>query len=352
MIDRRRRWSIRPAHTALVASVAVAAVALAACGGSKSPSDADGATGKSYRVALLASSSQNGYNQAVFEGMQKKAAELGNVKVTILDGQFDAQVQFNQVQDAAASGKYDGIVIVPSDTVGIGAAIPDAKAKGIPVVTTLFPIGPDLTKLEPQVDGIISTVASPPAEGATKQADLVVDYCKDKNPCNVVLLIGQLQFPFDKLRYDSYKAVLSKHSNIKIVATAEGNYDRDTSLKAMTDVIQANKQIDVVLSNADQQTVGAAIALKNAGRDLSAMYVTGGGGTTEAVQAVRSGEWKEAYLNFPVSMGEAALEQVMNALTGKPVTAVVDADNIGPLAPFATKADLDAKPDFLGQWSG
>jgi ribose transport system substrate-binding protein len=356
MINRRRSWSGRSVRTALIASVAAAGLALTACSSGSSGSSGDngngGDKGKTYNVAFLASSSQNGYNQAVYKGLQEKAAELGNVKVTILDGQFDAQVQFNQLQDAAASGKYDGIVIVPNDTVGIAAAVPDAKAKNIPVVTALFPIGPDLAKLEPQVDGIVSTIASPPAEGATKQAELAAEYCKDKDPCNVVLLIGQLQFPFDKLRHDSYKAVLAKHPNIKVVATAEGNYDRDASLKSMTDVIQANKQIDVVLSNADQQTFGAVIALQNAGRDLSKMYITGGGGTTEAVKSVRDGLWKEAYLNFPVSMGQAALEQIVNAMTGKAVTAVVDADNIGPLPPFADKAALDAKPDFLGQWDG
>jgi ribose transport system substrate-binding protein len=361
MIYRRRGWSGRSVRTALVASVAAAGLALTACSSGTSGSSGDNGAGgdsagsdkgKTYRIAFLASSSQNGYNQAVMKGLEEKAAEYGNVKVTILDGQFDAQVQFNQLQDAAASGKYDGIVIVPNDTVGIAAAVPDAAAKKIPIVTALFPIGPDLAKLKPQVDGIVSTVASPPAEGATKQAELAAEYCKDKNPCNVVLLIGQLQFPFDKLRHDSYKAVLAKHPNIKVVATAEGNYDRDQSLKAMTDVIQANKQIDVVLSNADQQTFGAVIALQNAGRDLSKMYITGGGGTTEAVKSVRDGLWKEAYLNFPVSMGQAALEQLINSLTGKPVTDVVDADHIGPLPPFVDKAALDAKPDFLGQWDG
>jgi ribose transport system substrate-binding protein len=352
MINRTRRWSGR--RTALIASVVAGGLALAACSsGSGSTNDSgSGDKGKTYRIALLASSSQNGYNQAIYKGMQDEAAKLGNVKLTILDGQFDAQVQFNQLQDAAASGKYDGIVLVPNDTVGIAAAVPDAAAKNIPIVTTLFPVGSDLTKLTPQVPGIVSTVASPPAEGATKQAELAAEYCKDINPCNVVLLIGQLQFPFDKLRYDSYKAELAKHPNIKVVATAEGNYDRDASLKSMTDVIQANKQIDVVLSNADQQTFGAVIALKNAGRDLSKMYITGGGGTTEAVKSVREGLWKEAYLQFPVSMGEASLQQLMNKLTGKPVTEVVDADTIGPLPPFANKAQLDAKPDFLGQWDG
>ena len=337
------------------AVAAVAALSLAACSSSSSSSQSASSSttsAKTYRIAFLASSSQNGYNQAVYAGITAKAKAMGNVETTILDGQFKADLQLNQLEDAVATGKYDGIIIVPSDTVGIAAGMPSAKAKNIPVVTVLFPIGPDLKKLEPQVDGIISTVASPPADGATKQAQLVVDYCKKLNPCRVVVLIGQLQYPFDKVRYDAYRAVLDKEKNIKVVATASGNYDRDTSLKAMTDVIQANPKIDVVLSNADQQTEGAAIALKTAGFPDGKVYLTGGGGTKEAVAAVRAGQWAADYLNFPASMGSAALEQIINSLTGKPVLAVVNGDNLGPLDPFVDKAQLDAHPEFTGEWSG
>jgi len=312
----------------------------------------DASSDKTYRVAFLASSSQNGYNQAVWAGIQKTAASLGNVEATIFDGQFAADVQLNQLEDAVTSGNFDGIILVPNDTVGIASGLPSAVDKKIPVVTVLFPVGPNLTQLEPQVPGIVATVASPPADGATKQAELVVEYCKSLNPCRVVIMIGQLQYPFDKVRYDAYQKVLGAQKNIKVVATGSGNYDRDTSLKAMTDILQANKKIDVLLSNADQQTAGATIALKNAGYDLKKIYVTGGGGTKTAVAATRAGEWKHAYLNFPASMGSAALEQLVNSLSGKTVTTVIDADTIGGIEPFADKAILDANPDFTGEWDG
>jgi ribose transport system substrate-binding protein len=340
---------------ALQAALAVAVIALAGCG-----SDDDGGNGaaggdsggETYRVAFLAASSQNGYNKAVFEGIEAKAQELGNVEAQILDGEFDAQVQFSQLQDAAASGQYDGIVIVPNDTVSIAGAVGAAESADIPVVTALFPIGQNLTQLEPQVPGIVSTVASPPADGARRQAELAAEYCADKDPCRVMILIGQRQFPFDKVRYDAYREVLDQHANVEVVATLEGNYDRDQSLKAMQDALQSNPEFDVLLSNADQQTAGAQIALENAGIDPSELYLTGAGGTKEAIKAVRDGVWKANYVNFPVTQGEQALEQLVNALEGKPVTAVVDSDKEAPFDPFVDKAALEEQPDFTGQWSG
>jgi ribose transport system substrate-binding protein len=349
-VGKRRAWALMSTVLALAASTGVAA-----CGSSESDSGTSGGSSdgaKQWRVAFLASSSQNGYNKAVFDGIQNQAKKLGNVKATILDGKFDAQVQFNQLQDAAASGQYDGFVIVPNDTVSIAGAVNAAKAANLPVVTTLFPIGPNLTELKPQVPGVVATVASPPADGARKQAELAAEYCKSKNPCRVAILIGQLRFPFDKVRYDAYREVLKQHPNVKVVATLEGNYDRDQSLKATQDALQANPKIDVLLSNADQQTAGAQLALKNAGIDPKSMYLTGAGGTKEAVKAVRDGVWKADYVNFPVTQGEQALEQLVNSLEKKPVTAVVDSDKQAPFSPFVDKAALEKQPDFTGQWSG
>lgn len=336
-----------------VAAVALGAVALSACGDDGGGGGASGDSGgKTFRVAFLAASSQNGYNKAVFDGVQAKAKELGNVQAKILDGRFDAQVQFNQLQDAAASGQYDGIVIVPNDTVSIAGAVGAAKSANIPVVTALFPIGPNLTQLEPQVPGIVATVASPPADGATKQAELAAEYCEEKDPCRVMILIGQRQFPFDKVRYDAYQEVLKQHDNIEVVATLEGNYDRDQSLKAMQDALQSNPKFDVLLSNADQQTAGAQLALKNADIDPKDVYLTGAGGTKEAIAAVRDGTWKADYVNFPVTQGEQALEQLVNSLEKKEVQTVVDSDKEAPFDPFVDKQSLEEQKDFTGQWSG
>ncbi|GAA5087327.1 ribose transport system substrate-binding protein [Thermocatellispora tengchongensis] len=341
-----------------VAAAAAAALglALAACnsdvsqvnsGASEAPS---GKTGP-VKIALLASSSQNGFNKAVYDGAVAKAKELGDVEVTIFDGKFDSQTQFNQVQNVASQGTYDGIVLVPNDNVGIAAAIPAAAQAKIPVVTTLFPVGPKLTELTPQVDGVVSTVAADTEENSKKLAEGVVEYCRDKDPCKVAILIGQLQFPFDNLRNKAYRSVLDPHKNIKVVATGQGNYDRDTSLKAMQNILQANPDLDVVLSNADQQTIGAQVALESAGMDLSKMYVTGGGGSQEAVKQVRAGKWAADQIDFPNSMGKAALEQVVNAVRGKPVTPVVDADTLGPVPVIVTKEVLDQHPGFKGEWA-
>jgi ribose transport system substrate-binding protein len=305
-----------------------------------------------YKVAFLASSSQNGYNQAIFDGIKKEAAKLGNVDVEIFDGEFNATKQYTQVEDLVASKKFNALIIVPNDTVGIANAVADAIASGLKVATALFPIGPKLDTLEPQVPGLSATVAYNPAVGAKAAADGVVKYCTGKDPCNTAIIIGQKIYPFDNLRYNTYLETFKSHPNIKIVATVEGNYDPNKSMAGMQDVLQAHKDINVVLSNADQHLVGAEIALNDAGLDLHKLYLSGGGASQIAIEAIRAGKWSATVADYPVSMGEAALEQIVNALQGKPVTKAIDAATILPLPQLIDKATLDAHPDFKGQWPG
>ncbi|MFJ8788636.1 sugar ABC transporter substrate-binding protein [Streptomyces sp. NPDC102462] len=323
------------------------ALLLTACGAA----DSVGSNGNTLKVAVLAASSQNGYNQAVYKGVQQAAAASGKkVSLKLLDGQFDSNTQLSQLQNVSSTGNYDGVVVVPNDGVGLAAAFP--LSRKIPVATVLNPVGPDINKMEPQVDGVVTTVGVPPTAAAEKQAEGVVGYCARINPCKVVLLVGNLSTPLDVARRDAYKKVLDPHSNIKVVSTVEGQYDRDTSLKAISNVLQAHKDVNVILSNADQEAAGAQIALQNAGIKPSSIYLTGAGGTKDAVAAVRAGTWKAAYVNFPVSMGKAAMEQLIKAMDGGTAKAVVNADDVGATEPYATKETLSKTPDFTGEWNG
>lgn len=333
------------------AAVTLTAAGLTACSGGSTGGSSDGGE-DGYSIAVLLASSQNGYNQAVGDGVKAAAEELdSNIEVTILDGQFSADTQLGQLETAGTGDKYDGVIVVPNDGTALAAAFP--LGNGIPVATLLNPIGSDIENMEPQVEGVVSTIAVPPSDAAAKQAEDVVAYCADIDPCKVALLVGQLNAPLDVAREKAYRGVLEAESNIEVVATVEGNYDPDLSATSISNVLQSTPDLDVVLSNADQQAKGAQIALEDAGIDPSTVYIAGGGGTEEAVQNVRDGIWKADYLNFPVSMGKAAMEQLYNELTGAEVTSWVDADDlVEGVDPYATKTTLDETPDFVGEWVG
>jgi ribose transport system substrate-binding protein len=309
-----------------------------------------GIAAASHRVAFLASSSENGFNQAIWEGIKKRAAELG-IEVEIFNGEFNAEKQNNQVEDLVASKKFDGIILEPNDSVGIANALKDAIAADIKVVVTLFPVGPKLDTLEPQIPGLTATVASNPAVGAKVVADQVVKYCKGKDPCNVIVIVGQKIYPFDNLRYQTELDTFKSHPNIKVVGTVEGGYDPDKTMTGVQNVLQGHKDVDAMIAMGDQMMVGAELAAKDGGLDTSKMLVIGGGASEIGIKAIRDGRWTASIAFFPVTMGEYALQALADAFAGKQVNPVVDSDKIGPLPALVTKAELDAHPDFKGEWA-
>jgi ribose transport system substrate-binding protein len=313
---------------------------------------ADGAQAANLRIAYLAASSQNGFNNAIYQGIQQEAKALGGVDIAIFDGQFDATKQYSQVEDLATSKKFDGIIITPNDTVGIAPALEEATAAGIKVVTTLFPVGPNLDDMQPQVKGLTTTVADDPAAGAKLQADAVAQYCASKNPCNVVVIVGQLIFPFDNLRNKEFQQVLGQHPNIKIVATGEGNYDPAKSEQVMEDILQAHPHVDAVLSNADQHLVGVENALTDAGIDPSTVYLMGGGADQIAIDDIKAGKIKATLAQNPLSTGKAALKDIITTLKGGTAPTWEAPSQLGEAPALVDKAWLDAHPNYKAEWQG
>lgn len=304
------------------------------------------------RIAFLAASSQNGYNDATWQGVQAAAKEAGNVEVEIFDGEFNAAKQYAQVEDIIAGQRFDGVVIAPNDTVGIATAVEEAVKEKLLVASVLFPIGPDLTVMTPQVEGLTTTAASNPVEGATAQAEAVIKFCADKDPCNIVIMIGQLQFPFDNLRYKTYETVLAKHPNIKVLATGEGSYSPDASLTAFQNILQAHPKIDAVLSNADQHLLGVEIALKDAGIPIEPMFLIGGGLNQITVDKIREGVFDATLSGYPRSEGYYAAQALIKAKRGEAVDNWIDPAKLAKKPLVVDKAWLDANPEFKAEWEG
>ncbi len=312
---------------------------------------ATGALAEDRDIAFFASASQNGFNQAVWDGIQSKAKELGNINVEIYDGEFDPVVQYAQVEDVLASGKFDGFILYAQDTVGIAGAAEQVTAEGLPLVAVMFPIGPDLNTLEPQVEGLKATVGSTPYAGAKAQAESVAEFCMDKDPCKVVILLGFKVSPFDQVRLAAYEEVFGKHENIEIVATADGQYSPDATLTAMQDILQAQPEFDAVVSVGDQQMIGVEIALEGMGIDLEPIFVASAGASTYGVEAVREGRWDNTLAYFPKTMGEIALDTLIKAMDGEDYPVSYDMDVGGPVPAIITSKVLEDNPDFTGEWA-
>src|SRR5687768_14461282 len=161
----------------LLALVAVLPPIAAACGGGTSPSTSAAAptagssapaasapaVEETLELAYISFAVANSYDAPMLAAA-KAAATAGNANLTVFDGNLDPARQTQQLQDAIASGKYDGIVLQPVYGPALVPGAEEAIAAGIAIGNIDQILGSDNTTAESQVEGQLVNVVFVPSE--------------------------------------------------------------------------------------------------------------------------------------------------------------------------------------------
>jgi len=329
----------------------VAVLMAAACGSDDegTATAGGGAKDKKAKIAMFIVDSSNTHQTAALRGAQEAAKELGNADIRSFGAAFDPNKQVSQIQDATASGQYNAFIVDAVDGTVVVPAIEQALAKGIKVVCGFSVCGPDQKKFSKQIEGIVSQVSTDYERVGRAGGVAVAKACGDKDPCRAVYLGGTPTLAADQSFTKGWKEEVAKYPNIKVVATAQGQFLADPAYKAMKDVLQANKDVDVVGSVSDQEIVGAAQAVKEAGL-AGKVALIGDGASEEAVKGIKNGTWYGSTVLRPFNQGRLAAEFVIKALRGGKVPPLIDSDESPEIAEgYITKDTVDGwKPEWPG----
>jgi ribose transport system substrate-binding protein len=308
------------------------------------------------RLAYFGFAAANAYTQASLTGMKEAGAKMG-AEVQFFDSKFDPTTQFNQIQDAAVSGRFDGFLISPNGTNVIVPAVTQAIEKGIKVASLEYPLGPDITNTTSlQVDGMTSFVGYNVVSVGQRVGEATVKACEGRNPCKVAVLMGSRQLPQDPPKLKAMREVFASHPEIEIVTVGDGGWLRDKGLEVTQNFLQAHPDLDVIASpSGDQMISGSEQAIKDAGGKLGGkegIQLIGLGATKSAIAGIRDGRWFGTYASLPVDEGRIAAENVIKAVRGEEYEEIVDLEKLSPVGAVATKESLDAKPDWQSLWEG
>ncbi len=296
------------------------------------------------KVAYFSYANFNGFSQGIWTGVQAGAAEAG-IEAEIFDGAFDfsGETQAQQIQNATLSGDFDTFVISSNNGAAITPAVEEAIAEGIAVVAVFSPIGPDQLTLDPQVDGLIfagqSVIGS--VEG---QADLVVEACADRDPCNVAYLAGDPTLDIDQTRIETFESIFADTPAINLIEPVAGGYAVESGQAAADAVLLANEDVHVMFGSS-QAILGAEQAAITAGAEGIAFI--GLGSPTQAVEAVKEGRWYGLQLDRTADWGQLAVEVAGEQLAGDNPNPSIDVDALVDLV----NVNQDTIGDFEGQWT-
>lgn len=300
-----------------------------------------------WKIAYLSASSANTFLLASVGEMQRLADEH-NIDMVAFDAQFNADLQTTQLQDAVASGQYDGIILVALNGPGLVPDVESALDAGLEIVLFNQIVGDDLSTNEPQVDGVAASIMAPPVVTGERAGQLSIAACADLDPCRVVYLYGIKGFPLDVALRQGFDNATADRANITVVAEGEGQYlGPEGGINAIQDILQAEPEFDVVVG-ADQSLQGVELVLTDEGK-LDDVALIGLGGSSPAIEGVRDGRWFATVFYAPASEGRLAMEAMIAALEEGSYTGGID-----PNADFVddgmvTAANVD---QFTAEWDG
>jgi ribose transport system substrate-binding protein len=338
----------------LAALLAAAALTAAACGdddssdGGGSASSGDGGSERVH-IAHFVAVQANPVEKIIIDAAKQVAKEQG-ADITTFDSNNDIQRELNNCNDAIASQKYDAFLLKAVSGPPIMPCARQAVAADIPVVVQGSPLGPQQTT-KPQVKGIVGSVVTLFTTHGRTMAQITDMACKEleASPCKVLHLYGPLAFDGASVTRKAFlDRVKSDYPDIQIVGSATQNYDPDTSSTAMRQMLQKNKDVNVIANDCEPCVLAGTKVLQNIGLEDKVLQISGGG-SRAGVDAIKRGEIFATSALLPASEARAGAEMAIKAARKEPIdkTEVAVVEDLSPVGPFIDKSNADKfKPEW------
>ena len=274
-----------------------------------------GASGKK-RIAYIARGQADLFPAWLANSVKKEIAKYPNLTVDILDGSSDDAKQIGLIENAITN-KYDLIVIQPNDSEAEKPAIRQVVAAKIPVILT-NPRIPD--------DEFLKTVhsvdANPYEQGAVVARAALTQVPQD---AKVVVLRGPDGNMHSVERRRAWEQeFFAKRPDVTIVAENTGHWNKDEGMRFMEDWVQANPQIDAIISMNDNMAMGALEAVKGNPK-FANLLAYGVDGDAGAALLIKEGTLTATSFQNADSLAVKIVELANDILTGK-VTSIVNTD--------------------------
>ncbi|WP_434140112.1 sugar ABC transporter substrate-binding protein [Pseudomonas luteola] len=238
------------------------------------------------------------YIAYLVQAMQARAKEIpGGASLQLEDAGGDVVRQLGQVENFI-SQKVDAIIVNPADTAATRKITERVTQAGIPLV---------YLNSRPEVNSFPAGVVFVGTD-ERRIGQMQMEYLAEKmgGKGNLAIILGRLAHDDTRKRTTGVKDVLAKYPDIKVVEEQSANWERDKGMDLMSNWLLSGKAIDAVAANNDEMGIGAAMALRQAGRkDVMAGGVDG---TADGLAAIKRGLLSVTVYRDTVGIGAGSVD--------------------------------------------
>lgn len=273
------------------------------------PAGAEENTDKKFTIGYSPYTMTNEYFSAILTGLQEKCDELG-MDLVYYDPQNDPTVQSQQIDDMISMG-IDALVYIPYDFSGARNVCETCQQAGVKVVNADAVVDDedfDVVDAIVASDNISLGVASGEwvAEHYPDGANIVIAHLQTAQAC-VLNVEGFWQ------GIENKAADASLYKEVQVV---EGGGASDVTFTAISDVLQAHDDVDVIYCINDTSAQGAIQAVEEAGK-TGEIAIVGKDGAPIGKQAIKDGKQVQSSGQSPLTVGSTSAERCYQLLTGE-----------------------------------
>lgn len=293
---------------ALIASVLAGCASPAKeAAGTAAPANTGSEANKQYSFAFLPNTQNNTF-QASMNDTFKKLAEEKGYKYVCLDPDYNLNTQLSQLSDAA-NQKFDAVFVIPVDSAGIRQGLQQLKDQNIPVINVDTPV------IEADRDLVETVIATDAYQaGVLVGQQMAKDYPNGGK-------IAILDFPSNESCVNRVNGFLeglgSSKDKFQIVAQQDGKAALDASLPIASDILQANPDLNAFFAINDPSALGAAAAIKAAGKKGIGVYSIDA--SPDGKAAIVDGTFTAVAAQVPIQIAVTAFEKALDLLNGKTI---------------------------------
>ena len=287
-------------------AAAVAVLGLAACGGTKTKtvtvqatpaSGTSAESGKTVNIIASVPPTDHGWLGAISKNAKAAASQHKDIKFELLQA-ADADSQAQQIEQAIAK-KPDALVVLPQDGAALTPVAQKAERAGIPVV--------NIDRLFTKQDAATATILGDNYQIGVLAADYIADQLKCNGNVAEIQGLAGISVTTDRSKgFADELKIKCPQGGVKVVARQPGDFNPDTGLKVMENILQAQKKIDAVYTHDDDMAQGVVQAIRNANRQ-DEMFLTGVGGSTSAMKQIKEGGLYRATFLYNPNMAATAV---------------------------------------------
>jgi ABC-type sugar transport system substrate-binding protein len=290
----------------VLTSIALVAAILSGCATTGNTGGGSGTASHKLNIGFVPALYPHPYFITMDEELKADAKKYGYNLIMQSSPEYSPQAQVPILQSLLAKN-LDALIVAPTDTNALNAALGQYKAKNIPIFLV------DAGISDPSL--VVTTIQTNNYQGGATAADALAKLIGDKGTVAVESYepgsgagAPRVSGFLDRMK--------KKHPDIKVLEPLYGKNDPALSATQVSAQLLAHPEIAGIFGTNTASANGAASAVKSAGK-TGKVIVVGYDAGPEEIANVRSGQFDMTIGQHPADEGKLAMQAIHDYFNGK-----------------------------------